>query len=67
MSDKINVYYTTQDLIDKFRVSRYAITRAINSGKLIVSKKEGTKNLFSKESVERYLEISEQERQVRNE
>lgn len=51
-------YYTTQDLIKIFRVSRFAITRAINSGKLTVSKKDGTRNLFSEESVQRYLRLS---------
>jgi len=48
-------YYTTKEVTDYFRVSRYAITRAINSGKLVVSKKEGTKNLFSEESIKNYL------------
>ena len=61
MSEK---YYTTQDLIEQFRVSRFAVTRAINSGKLKVSKKDKTKNLFSEESVRNYLALSEQERQV---
>ena len=55
-------YYTTQELMERFRVSRFAITRAINSGKLVVSKKDGTKNLFSEESVQNYLNESERER-----
>lgn len=55
-------YYTTQDLIKHFRVSRYAITRAINSGKLKISKKKGTRNLFSEESIQNYLDISEHEK-----
>lgn len=48
-------YYTTKEIIEYFRVSRFAITRAINSGKLVVSKKEGAKNLFSEESIKNYL------------
>ena len=55
-------YYTTQDIIKHFRVSRYAITRAINSGKLKISKKKGTRNLFSEESIQNYLDISEHEK-----
>lgn len=48
-------YYTTKEVTEYFRVSRFAITRAINSGKLVVSKKEGTKNLFSEEAINNYL------------
>lgn len=48
-------YYTTKELVEMFRVSRFAITRAINSGELVVSKKEGTRNLFSEESVKNFL------------
>lgn len=48
-------YYTTKEVMEYFRVSRFAITRAINSGKLVVSKKKGTKNLFSKEAIDNYL------------
>ena len=48
-------YYTTKEIIEYFRVSRFAITRAINSGKLVASKKEGAKNLFSEEAIKNYL------------
>lgn len=48
-------YYTTKEVSEYFRVSRFAITRAINSGKLVVSKKEGTKNLFSEKAIRDYL------------
>lgn len=48
-------FYTTKEVMEYFRVSRFAITRAINSGELVVSKKEGTKNLFSEKSINDYL------------
>ena len=48
-------YYTTKELTDYFRVSRFAINRAIKSGKLVVSKTEGRKNLFSEEAIKNYL------------
>lgn len=56
MSDE--KYYTTKELIEYFRVSRFAITRAINSGKLKVSKKDGTKNLFSETDIKNYIKES---------
>ena len=51
-------YYTTRELTEFFRVSRYSIHRAIQSGALPVSKKEGKKNLFSEDDVKRYVEQS---------
>lgn len=51
-------YYTTQELMDIFRVSRYAIYRANQSGALPVAKKEGVQNLYSEEDVLKYLEDS---------
>lgn len=51
-------YYTTQELIDIFRVSRFAIYRANQSGALPIAKKEGTQNLYSEEDVMKYLEQS---------
>lgn len=51
-------YYTTQELMDIFRVSRYAIYRANQSGALPVAKKDGTQNLYSEEDVLKYLEDS---------
>lgn len=51
-------YYTTKDLIETFRVSRFTIYRANQSGALPVAKKVGTQNLYSEEDVKRYLEES---------
>lgn len=54
-------YYTTQDLMSMFGVSRYSIYRAIKSGALVVSCKGGYKmreNLFSEESLQNYLQAS---------
>lgn len=51
-------YYTTQELMDIFRVSRWAIRRANQSGALPIAKKEGTQNLYSEEDVLKYLEES---------
>lgn len=51
-------YYTTQDLIKMFRVSRFAIYRANQSGALPIAKKEGTQNLYSEEDVLNYIEQS---------
>ena len=51
-------YYTTRELTEFFRVSRYSIHRAIQSGALPVSRKEGKKNLFSEEAVKRYINES---------
>ena len=38
-----------------FKISRYAIIRAINSGKLKVAKKDGIKNLFSETDIRNYI------------
>ncbi len=51
-------YYTTKELTDIFRVSRYTIYRANLSGALPIAKKEGTQNLYSEEDVKRYMEQS---------
>ena len=51
-------FYTTKELTDIFRVSRFAIYRANKSGLLPVAKTEGTQNLYSEEDVKRYIEIS---------
>lgn len=51
-------YYTTKELMDTFRVSRFSIYRANQSGALPVAKKEGTQNLYSEEDVLRYIEQS---------
>ena len=51
-------YYTTQELMKLFRVSRYSIYRANQSGALPVAKKDGTQNLYSEKDVRKYLEQS---------
>ena len=51
-------YYTTKELMDTFRVSRFTIYRANQSGALPVAKKEGTQNLYSEDDVKRYIEQS---------
>ena len=56
---RLEKFYTTKEVIEHFRVSRFAITRAINSGKLKVSKKEGTKYLFSETDIRNYIEGGE--------
>ena len=56
-------YYTTKELIDLFRVSRFAIYRANKSGALPIAKKEGTQNLYSEEDVKRYIERSGNDRE----
>lgn len=48
-------FYTTKDLESHFKISRFAINRAINSGKLKVSKKDGNKNLFSETDINNYI------------
>jgi excisionase family DNA binding protein len=50
-------YYTTKEVTEYFRVSRFVLNRAIKSGELVVSKKDGVKNLFSEESIKNYLNI----------
>ena len=51
-------FYTTKELMDAFRISRFAIYRANQSGALPVAKKEGTQNLYSEADVLKYLEES---------
>ena len=55
MSEK---YYTTKELMEYFRVSRYAIYRANQSGALPVAKKDGVQNLYSEADVLKYIEQS---------
>ena len=51
-------FYTTKELTDYFKVSRYCIYRANQSGALPVAKREGTQNLYSEADVKRYMEQS---------
>ena len=51
-------FYTQQELMDLFRVSRFAIYRANQSGALPIAKKEGRENLYSEADVKRYIEQS---------
>lgn len=48
-------YYTTKELTDYFKISRYAIIRAVNTGNLKVAKKDGNKNLFSETDIMNYI------------
>lgn len=52
-------YYSTQELIDLFRVSRFTIYRANRSGALPIAKKEGTQNYYHEDDVKRYIGQSE--------
>lgn len=49
-------YYTTKELMDIFRVSRFTIYRANLRGELPIAKKEGTQNLYHEDDVKRYIE-----------
>ena len=51
-------YYTTKELMEIFRVSRFAIYRANQSGALPVAKKDGVQNLYSEADVLKYIEES---------
>ena len=51
-------YYSTQELMERFGVSRFAIYRANISGALPIAKKEGTQNYYSEADVERYIRQS---------
>ena len=55
-------FYTTKQLMELFRVSRFAIYRANQSGALPIAKKEGTQNLYSEEDVKRFIERTGNER-----
>jgi hypothetical protein len=50
--------YSTQELMDCFRVSRYAIYRANKSGALPITKREGTQNYYSEADVINFLKQS---------
>lgn len=51
-------YYTTKELMDIFRVSRFTIYRANRSGALPIAKKEGTQNFYHEDDVKRYIQNS---------
>ena len=53
-----NKLYTTQELMEIFRVSRYTIYRAKRSGALPIARKNGRENLYSEAAVLRYMETS---------
>ena len=53
-------YYSTRDLIEKYRVSRYSIAWAITAGLLVVSEKRGRANYFSQQAVDDYIAKSEE-------
>lgn len=55
--------YSTEDLIKHFRVSRYAITRAINAGKLKVERR-GKRNFFTESAVQDFLEESAKDKYI---
>lgn len=57
MERKEEKFYTTKDLMKMFRVSRYAIYRAVKNGELTISGKRGTENIFSEESLNNYMRI----------
>lgn len=57
-------YYTTKELMDYFKVSRYSIYRANLSGALPIAKKVGTQNLYSEADVLKYIEQSANSRAV---
>lgn len=50
--------YTTKELMDAFRVSRFTIYRANQSGALPIAKKEGRQNYYREADVKRYIEKS---------
>lgn len=53
-----DVFYTSKELMELFRVSRYSLYRANQSGALPIAKKEGRVNLYRAEDVKRYIEQS---------
>ena len=48
-------FYSAQELREWFGVSRYSIYRAQKNGTLPVSKKVGTQNYYSEETVMKYI------------
>lgn len=48
-------FYTTKAIAEYFKISRYAIIRAVKSGKLKPSKVVGNKYLFSETEIRNYL------------
>ena len=51
-------YFTTKELTEYFRISRFALHRANKSGALPVAKKDGVTNLYRESDVKRYIEQS---------
>ena len=51
-------YYSTKELTEMLRISRYTIFRATKNGDLPIAKKDGVQNLYSEEDVKRYMEQS---------
>lgn len=51
-------YYSTKDLMEQLRISRFAIYRANQSGALPIAKKEGTVNYYSEADVKNYIRQS---------
>ena len=49
-------YFTTKELTEYFRISRFALHRANKSGALPVAKKDGVTNLYRESDVKRYIE-----------
>ena len=52
--------YSTKDLMEMFNISRFAITRSINSGKLFVTKKVGRQNFFSQQAIDDCMRSSKE-------
>ena len=51
-------FYTVEEVTKHFKVSRYAIIRAVNSGRLKVHHKEGRFLMFSEEGIKEYISTS---------
>lgn len=59
-------YYSAKELMDIFKISRYLLYRASQSGALPIAKKEGNQNLYSEADVKRYIERSANGKIVNN-
>ena len=51
-------YYSTKELMDYLRVSRFAIYRANQSGALPIAKREGNQNYYSEADVMNFIKQS---------
>ena len=51
-------YVSAQELMERFRISRYSLYRAAQSGALPVAKKEGRQNYYREADVMSYIERS---------